>query len=114
MNMLHTSLIQTALLALQQSGELKYQSKCGPTLPSGFYKSVLYIDSDKLSKFQVTIYMTSKSPTGYAVRVEAIAEVPQLLLTDRYLESFEDFENEIDKDYSIAAYKASRRRQLNK
>lgn len=111
---IHTSLIQTALLALQQAGELKYQSKCGPTLPSGFYKSVLYIDSDKLSKFQITVYMTSKSPTGYAIRVEATGQVPELLLTDRHLKSFEDFEDEIDKDYSIAAYKASRRRQLNK
>ena len=107
-------LIQTALLALQQAGELKYQSKCGPTLPSGFYKSVLYIDSDKLSKFQVTIYLTSKSPTGYAVRVEAIAQIPEILLLDRHLESFEDFEDEIDKDYSIAAYKATRKKQLNK
>jgi hypothetical protein len=111
---IHTCLIQTALLALQQSGELKYQSKCGNSLPSGFYKSVLYLDSDKLSKFQVTVYMTSKSPTGYAIRVEAIAQVPELLLTDRYLESFEDFEEEIDKDYSIVAYKATRRRQLGK
>ena len=108
------SLISTALLALQQSGELKYQSKCGATVPSGFYKSVLYLDSDRLGKFQITIYMTSKSPTGFGVRVEATAKVPELLLTDRHLESFEDFENEIDKDYSIAAYKASRRRQLGK
>lgn len=113
MNM-HHSLISTALLALQQQGELKYQSKCGPTLPSGFYKSVLYIDSDRLGEFQITVYMTSKSPTGYGVRVEAIAEIPQLLLTDRHLDSFEDFEEEIDKDYSIAATKASRRRQLGK
>ena len=108
------SLISTALLALQQQGELKYQSKCGANLPSGFYKSVLYLDSDRLGKFQVTVYMTSKSPTGYGIRVEATAEVPQLLLTDRHLDSFEDFENEIDRDYSIAATKASRRRQLGK
>ena len=108
------SLISTALLALQQQGDLKYQSKCGTNLPSGFYKSVLYLDSDRLGKFQVTIYMTSKSPTGYGIRIEATAEVPQLLLTDRHLESFEDFEEEIDKDYSIAATKASRRRQLGK
>jgi len=107
-------LIQTALLALQQSGELTYQSKCGASLPSGFYKSVLYIDSDKLSKFQITVYMTSKSPTGYAIRVEATAQVPEILLIDRHLESFEDYEDEIDKDYSTAAYKASRKRQLNK
>jgi hypothetical protein len=107
-------LISTALLALQQTGKLKYQSKCGATLPSGFYKSVLYIDSDRLGKFQTTIYLTSKSPTGFGVRVEATAEVPELLLIDRYLESFEDFENEIDRDYSIAATKASRRRQLDK
>jgi hypothetical protein len=113
MNIEH-SLISTALLALQQSGELKYQSKCGKSIPSGFYKSVLYLDSDKLSKFQITVYLTSKSATGYAVRVEAIAQMPELLLTDRHLESFEDFEEEIDKDYSIAAYKAQRRRQLGK
>jgi hypothetical protein len=113
MNM-HHSLISTALLALQQAGELKYQSKCGPTLPSGFYKSVLYLDSDRLGKFQVTVYMTSKSPTGFGVRVEATAEVPELLLADRHLESFEDFEEEIDKDYSIAATKASRHHQLGK
>ncbi|MEG4306845.1 hypothetical protein QUB16_29655 [Microcoleus sp. D3_18a_C4] len=111
---IHTSLISTALLALQQQGELKYQSKCGATLPSGFYKSVTYLDSDRLGKFQITVYLTSKSPTGYGVRVEATAEIPELLLTDRHLESFEDFENEIDRDYSIAATKASRRRQLGK
>lgn len=111
---IHNGLISTALLALQQSGELKYQSKCGTSIPSGFYKSVLYIDSDRLSKFQVTIYMTSKSATGYAIRVEAIAQIPELLITDRHLESFEDFEEEIDRDYSIAAYKAQRRRQLGK
>ena len=58
--------------------------------------------------------MTSKSPTGYAIRIEATAELPGLLLTDRHLESFEDFFEEIDKDYSIAAHKASRKRQLNK
>jgi hypothetical protein len=113
MNM-HHSLIQTALLALQQSGELKYQSKCGTSLPSGFYKSVLYCDSDRLSKFNITIYITSKSPTGFAVRVEASAEVPELLLTSRHLETFEDFEEEIDRDYSIVAYKSTRRRQLGK
>jgi hypothetical protein len=111
---IHNSLISTALLALQQAGELKYHSKCGKSLPSGFYKSVLYLDSDKLSKFQITIYMTSKSATGYAIRVEAIAQMPELLLTDHHLESFEEFEDLIDKDYSIAAYKATRRRQLNK
>jgi hypothetical protein len=111
---IHNSLISTALLALQQAGELKYQSKCGKSLPSGFYKSVLYLDSDKLSKFQVTIYMTSKSPTGYAIRVEAIAQMPELLLTDHHLDSFEEFEDLIDKDYSIAAHKAKRRRQLGK
>jgi hypothetical protein len=111
---IHNSLISTALLALQQSGELKYQSKCGKSIPSGFYKSVLYLDSDKLSKFQVTVYMTSKSPTGYAIRVEAIAEMPELLLTDHHLESFEEFEKELEKDYSISAYKAMRKRQLNK
>jgi hypothetical protein len=36
------------------------------------------------------------------------------LLTDRYLESFEDFEDAIEHDYSIAATKASRRRQWGK
>jgi hypothetical protein len=113
MNIEH-SLISTALLALQHSGELKYHSKCGKSIPSGFYKSVLYLDSDKLSKFQVTVYLTSKSSTGYAIRVEAIAQVPELLLTDHHLESFEEFEDLIDKDYSIAAYKATRRRQLGK
>ena len=108
------NLISTALLALQQQGELKYQSKCGTILPSGFYKSVLYIDSDRLGEFQITVYMTPKSPTGYGIRIEATAEVPQLLLIDRHLDSFEDFEEEIEKDYSIAATKASRRRQLGK
>ena len=108
------SLISTALLALQQQGELKYQNKCGSTIPSGFYKSVLYLDSDRLGKFQITVYMTSKSPTGYGIRAEATAEVPERLLVDRHLESFEDFEKEIDKDYSLAATKASRRRQLGK
>ena len=112
---LHTSLIQTALLALQQAGELNYLTKCGESLPhSRFYKSVEYIDSHKLGKFNILIYMTSKSVTGFGVRVTATAEVPELLLTDRHLESFEDFENEIDRDYSIAATKASRRRQLKK
>jgi hypothetical protein len=40
--------------------------------------------------------------------------MPELLLTDHHLESFEEFEDLIDKDYSIAAYKATRRRQLGK
>lgn len=114
MNIEH-SLISTALLALQQQGELRYTGKLGDIIPhSGFYKSVLYLDSDKLGKFNILVYMTSKSPTGFGVRVTATAEVPELLLTDRHLESFEDFENEIDRDYSIAATKASRRRQLGK
>jgi hypothetical protein len=39
---------------------------------------------------------------------------PELLLTDHHLDSFEEFEDLIDKDYSIAAYKATRRRQLGK
>ena len=87
----------------------------GIVLPhSGFYKQVEYIDSDKLGRFRVLIYLTAKSPTGFGIRVEATAEAPALLLTDRYLESFEDFEEEIDKDYSIAATKAMRRRQLGK
>jgi hypothetical protein len=114
MNM-HHSLIQTALLALQQQGELSYITKCGESIPhSGFYKSVMYLDSDKLGRFNILIYMTSKSPTGFGVRVTATAEVPELLLTDRHIDSFEDFENEIDRDYSIAATKATRRRQLGK
>jgi hypothetical protein len=58
--------------------------------------------------------MTSQSPTGYAIRVEATAERTGLLLTDHHLESFEEFEDLIDKDYSIAAHKAKRRRQLGK
>jgi hypothetical protein len=58
--------------------------------------------------------MASKSPTGFGICVTATAEVPELLLADHHLESFEDFEEEIDKDYSITATKASRRRQLGK
>jgi hypothetical protein len=58
--------------------------------------------------------MTSKSPTGYGIRVTATAEIPTLLLTDHHLESFEEFEEELEKDYSISAYKAMRKRQLNK
>jgi hypothetical protein len=54
MNIEH-SLISTALLALQQQGELRYHSKRGTSLPSGFYKSVLYCDSDRLSKFNLLI-----------------------------------------------------------
>lgn len=113
MNIEH-SLISTALLAIQHSGELKYHSKWGKSIPSGFYKSVLYLDSDKLSKFQVTVYLPSKSPIGYAIRVEAITQVPELLLTDHHLERFEEFEDLIDKDYSITAYKATCRHQLGK
>jgi hypothetical protein len=73
---IHNSLISTALLTLQQAGELKYHSKCGTVLPSGFYKTVNYIDADKLGQFTILIYLTSKSPTGYAVKVEAIASRP--------------------------------------
>ena len=113
--MLHTALIQTALLALQQQGEFQFVTKCGESIPhSGFFKSVEYLGEDKLAKFSILVYMTSKSPTGYGIRVTATAEVPSLLLTDRHLESFEDLEEELEKDYSKAAYKASRKRQLNK
>lgn len=113
--MLHTSLIQTALLALQQQGEMQFVTKCGESIPhSGFFKTVKYLDSDRLGEFTILVYMTSKSATGYGIRVTATAEVPSLLLTDRHLESFEDLEEELEKDYSKAAYKASRRRQLNK
>lgn len=112
---IHNSLISTALLALQQAGELQFVTKCGTVIPhSGFFKSVNSLGGDRLSEFSILIYMTSKSATGYGVKVTAVAEVPNLLLTDRYLESFEDFEDEIDKDHSIAAYKATRRRQLGK
>jgi len=84
-NMLHTSLIRTALLARKQAGEVKYMTKCGESLPnSGSYKSVHYCDSDKLGKFKILIYMTKKSATGFGVRVTATAEVPELLLTDRH------------------------------
>ncbi|MEG3903661.1 hypothetical protein [Microcoleus sp. B4-C1] len=41
--MRHTMLIQTALLALQQQGELQYHSKCGSVLPSTFFKTVKYL-----------------------------------------------------------------------
>ena len=111
---MHHSLISTALLALQQQGELRYQSKVGKVIPSGFYKTVEYLGSDKNGKFQITVYLTSKSPTGYGLRVDAIAEIPQITLLDRHLESFEDFEDVIDEDYSIAATKAMRARQLGK
>jgi hypothetical protein len=112
---IHNSLISTALLALQQQGELKYTGKLGDIIPhSGFCKSVNYLGSDRLSEFTILVYMTSKSPTGYGIRVTATAKVPSLLLTDHYLESFEEFEDLIDKDYSISAYKAMRKRQLNK
>ena len=114
MNM-HHSLISTALLALQQQGEVQFVTKCGTVIPhSGFFKTVQYLDADKLGEFTILIYMTSKSPTGYGIRVTATAEVPSLLLTDRHLESFEDLEEELEKDYSKAAYKATRRRQLGK
>jgi hypothetical protein len=42
MNNLHTTLIQTALIAIAlRADELKYLTKCGESLPhSGFYKTV--------------------------------------------------------------------------
>jgi len=111
---IENSLISTALLAPQQQGDLEFRTKY-KTLPTGFHKSIEPDESfGTLVQFRLTVYMTSKSPTGYAIRIEATAELPGLLLTDRHLESFEDFEEEIDKDYSIAAHKASRKRQLNK
>jgi hypothetical protein len=113
MNM-HHSLISTALLALQADGSLQFRTKY-KTLPTGFHKTIEPDESfGTLGKFRLTVYMTSKSPTGYAIRVEATAERTGLLLTDHHLESFEEFEDLIDKDYSIAAHKATRRRQLGK
>jgi hypothetical protein len=116
MNNLHTTLIQTALLARRGGPlQLKYLTKCGESLPHrGFYKTVQYIDSDKLGKFTILIYLTSKSATGFVVRLEATGEVPSLLLIDRHIEDFEDFENTIDQSWSLAVTKASHRRQLGK
>lgn len=112
---IHNSLISTALLALQQQGELKYTGKIGDIIPhSGFMKSVNYLGNDRLSEVTILIYMSSKSPTGYGIRVTATAENPSLLISDQHLESFEEFEDLIDKDYSIFAYKLMRKRQLNK
>jgi hypothetical protein len=111
---IENSLISTALLALQAAGQLEFRTKY-KTLPTGFHKTIEQDESfGKLGKFRLTIYMDKKSPTGYTIRVEAVAELPGLLLTDHHLESFEEFEDLIDKDYSIVAHKATRRRQLSK
>jgi len=76
MNIEH-SLISTALLALQQQGQMQFTGKLGGTIPhAGFYRSELPITADKLGEYSTLIYMTSKSPTGYGIRVEAIAENP--------------------------------------
>ncbi|MEG4944921.1 hypothetical protein [Microcoleus sp. F4-D5] len=64
---IHNSLISTALLALQQAGELRYSNRIGNT-PSGFYTTVNYLGADKLGQFTILIYLTSNPhsapPTG--------------------------------------------------
>ncbi len=96
---IENSLISTALLALQAAGQLEFRTKY-KTLPTGFHKTIEQDESfGKLGKFRLTIYMDKKSPTGYAIRTEAVAERTGLLLTDHHLESFEEFEDLIDKDW---------------
>ena len=99
---IHTSLISTTLLALQQSGVFAYGRKSSL---SGFYKEVQHLNSDK-EDFSILVYMVSDSPTGYAIRVNALKS-PEILVIDHDIESFKDFEVAIDRDYSVDILKVA-------
>ena len=99
---IHTSLISTTLLALQQSGVFAYGRKSSR---SGFYKEVQHLNSDK-EYFSILVYMVSDSPTGYAIRVNALKS-PEILVIDHDIESFKDFEVAIDRDYSVDILKVA-------
>lgn len=103
--MLDCVLIQTEVLALQQSGILKFHHH-------KFWKMEQGITN--LSRFTVFLCLNPESPTGFSIQVDATAEYQPVypIVQERHLKSFEDFNKAFDKDYSIEAYKLNRGHQI--
>ena len=109
MNIINQILIQTALLALQAKGSIDYGSKQEGVEDTGFHVSILWeeweISERPEASYNILIYLTAKSPTGFAIRVTAdYLVIPALLLLERDIESFKDFEEVTQIDFSKMAY----------
>ena len=90
---IENSLISTALLALQQSGELRFTMNGGDNEDkSGFwFKGYANEDEDDETQLETFIYMNPESPTGYSVMVD-ILDDETLTILDKPIESFRQFQ----------------------
>ena len=102
-------LIQTALLALQQTGLVDYGNTEHGVEDTGFHVSILREEWDISERpeasYNILVYLTDESPTGFAVRVTAdYFVIPAFRILDRNIESFKDFQQVTKADYSEMAY----------
>jgi len=97
---IENSLISTALLALQQSSQIKFTMDGGDTEDkSGFWKKgYANEDQDDEIMIETFIYMNPESPTGYSVMVDVLDDETVTIL-DQPIESFQQFQSIFRPNY---------------
>jgi hypothetical protein len=89
---IENSLISTALLALQQSAKVRFDMNCTDSSKSGFwFKSYANEDQNDEIMLEVLIYISTESPTGYAVQVDVLDDETSTLV-DQAIKSFQEFQ----------------------
>lgn len=96
---MHNSLISTALLALQQSSQVRFIMSSGPceTQSGFFFKGYANQDEVDETQLQVFVYMDETSPTGYGVSIDAIDDETNIL--NQSIESFKEFQKIFHSNY---------------
>lgn len=89
---IESNIINTALLALQQSKKLQFDMNCTDSGKSGFwFKGYANEDQNDEIMVEVLVYMDSTSATGYGVQVDVLDDETVTIL-DKPIESFQQFQ----------------------
>lgn len=106
MNNLHTSLIQTALLALQTSKEVNFAMNCTESGKSGFwFKKYANEDQNDEIMVELLIYLSTESATGYAIQMDVLDDETSTIL-DQPIASFEEFQAIFASEFVQKVYDA--------
>ena len=102
---IHTSLIQTALLALQQSSQVRFTMNSTESNKSGFWwKAYANEDENDEMQCELLVYMDTESPTGYALQIDVLDDEIYTIL-DKNIETFQQFQVIFTPGYLDTIYK---------
>lgn len=100
--MIDTTLIQGALLAMQQQKDARFCSRFSDkSNRMGWWWKTYVADTFQM---EVMVYISKASPTGYAVQIDYLDDEAMTIL-DRPLQNFEEFDALFDRKFMAVAFR---------